>query len=128
MDHKAASGKKNSEAFRGLGLSSAWRFFLVSDGFQAHWAHVGPRIPNAKEKCWKYVWAFGTLVLSPNRKGFPLGVDFGASWAMFRPVLGHLGRQGDRRGPNLNSDVKNPCVCAPSIKSKTVHYRAVKPR
>ena len=29
---------------------------------------------------------FGALVLSPNRKGFPPGDDFGASWAVFRPT------------------------------------------
>ena len=50
------------------------------------------KIPNAKEKCWEFMFGhFEALVLSPNRKGFPLGVDFGASWAMFRPILGHFG-------------------------------------
>ena len=34
---------------------------------------------------------FEALVLSLNRKGFSLEVDFGASWAMFRPILGHFG-------------------------------------
>ena len=31
------------------------------------------------------------LVLNRNGKGFPLGVDFGASWAMLGPILGHFG-------------------------------------
>ena len=33
---------------------------------------------------------FEALVLSSNRKGFLLEVNFGASWAMFRPILGHF--------------------------------------
>ena len=34
---------------------------------------------------------FKALVLNSNRKAFPLEVDFGASWAMFRPILNHFG-------------------------------------
>ena len=54
---------------------------------------------------------FEALVLSPNRRVSRwelilarLGPCSGLYWAI-------LGRQGDRRGPNLNSDVKNPYVC-----------------
>ena len=47
---------------------------------------------------------FEALVLSPNRKGFPLGVDFGASWAMFRPILGHFG--ASRRPPGLQFEFR----------------------
>ena len=39
----------------------------------------------------KSVGHFEALVLSSLRKGFPLEVDFGASWGMFRPILGHSG-------------------------------------
>ena len=31
-----------------------------------------------------------------------MGIDLGASWAVFRPIWAILGRQGNRRGPNLN--------------------------
>ena len=47
---------------------------------------------------------FEALVLSPNRKGFPLGVDFGASWAMFRPILGHFG--APRRPAGLQIELR----------------------
>ena len=47
---------------------------------------------------------FEALVLSSNRKGFPLEVDFGASWTMFRPILGPF------LGAKANSDVKNRYV------------------
>ena len=67
--------------------------FLVSEGLRLM---LGPcwatKIPNAKRKVWAFMFGhFEALVLSLNRKGFPLGVDFGASWAMFRPILGHFG-------------------------------------
>ena len=86
--------------------------FLVSEGLRPM---LGPcwatkKFQTQKEKCWAFMFGhFEALVLSPNRKGFPLEVDFGASWAMFRPILGHFG-QDNRRGSNLNSDVKNRCV------------------
>ena len=48
---------------------------------------------------------FEALVLS-----FPLEVDFGASWAVQVLKWAILGRQDNRRGSNLNSDVKNRCV------------------
>ena len=57
------------------------------------WTHVGPqKFQTQKEKCWTFVFRhFEALVLSSNRKDFPLEVDFGASWAMFRPILGRFG-------------------------------------
>ena len=39
------------------------------------------------KKCWEFMH-FEALVLSPNRKGFPLRID-SRVWAMFRP--GHFG-------------------------------------
>ena len=43
------------------------------------WAHVGPqKFQTQKEMCWEFMFGhFGALVLNRNRKGFPLGVDFG---------------------------------------------------
>ena len=42
-----------------------------------------------KEKCWEFMFGhFKALVLSSNRT---VEVDFGASWAMFRPILSHFG-------------------------------------
>ena len=77
--------------------------FLVSEGFQAY---VGPMLPQKfqtqKEKCWEFMFGhFGALVLNPNRKGFPLGADFGASWAVFRPILGHFRASRRPAGPEF---------------------------
>ena len=65
---------------------------MVSEGLRPM---LGPcwaqKFPTQKEKCWTFMFGhFEALVLSSNRKGFPLEVDFGASWAMFRLILGHF--------------------------------------
>ena len=75
-------------------------------GFRGFKAHVGPqKFQTQKEKCWAFMFGhFEALVLSSNRKGFPLEVDFGASWAMFRPILGHFG--APRRPAGLQLELR----------------------
>ena len=80
--------------------------FLVSEGFEAY---VGPmlghKFQTQKEKCWEFMFGhFEAQVLSSNSKGFPLEVDFGASGAMFRPILGQFG--ASRRPAGLQFEVR----------------------
>ena len=107
MDQLACEQKKEAKNVDFYVFFGLWGF----PGFRGFDVMLGPqKFQTQKEKCWTFMFGhFQALVLSPNRKGFPLGVDFGASWAMFRPWA-ILGRQGHRRGSNLNSDVKNRYV------------------
>ena len=92
----------------GLGLSSAnGGVFLVSEGLRPM---LGPcwatKIPSAKRKVLAFMFGhFEALVLSSNRKGFLLEVDFGASKAMFRPILGHFG--APRRPVGLQFELRH---------------------
>ena len=90
---------------RGKRAWSAGGVFLVSEGFEAY---VGPMLGHKnskhkkKKKCWEFMFGhFEALVLSPNRRVFPLEVDFGGSWAMFRPILGHFGASRRPAGPQF---------------------------
>ena len=59
------------------------------------------KIPNAKRKVLGiYVWAFWGASFESQQKGFPVGIDFGASWPCSGLYWAILGRQGDRRGSN----------------------------
>ena len=75
-----------------LGKAAAWKgkqFKVSGRGWRKLLFDLSP--PPGGLDWAVYVGHFKALVLGCNRKGFPLEDNFGASWAMFKPILGHLG-------------------------------------